>query len=339
MNYLELINEILKNRGRDCLTLASSPLTTPTIDQMKAVNAFWPDAHSDVELMVKLAAAAYEVVGLKGIKVPFELTVEAEAFGSTLNMGNEGRNPYVIKPAYENIDQIDFSDDIFEKGRFDVVFKALEKLNEKYGDFLPIYPQIVGPYTLLGHLIGTEKMLRMTLKEKDSVKEALMLLADFNIEYAKRVMESGGNILCIADPTASGDLISPISFRDLLLPAYQKISSRTDFPIILHICGNTTRFLDYIKDAGFEAFSFDSMVDVKLAKEKLNGVAALLGNVPTVDGLLNGTPEIVREYSLKALEDGIDILCGACAIPPQAPLENLKAMVKAADEYNEKHCK
>ncbi len=338
MNYLELVRGILKRRKRDCITVASSPLTTPTIDQMEAVNAFWPDAHSDVDLMVKLAAAAYEVAELRGIKVPFELTVEAEAFGSELNMGKTGRNPYVIKPAFEDMDQIDFTDEIFEKGRFNIVFKALEILNDRYGDFLPIYPQIVGPYTLLGHLIGAEKMLRLTLKEKEKVKETLILLAEFNIEYAKRVMESGGNILCIADPTASGDLISPISFRDLLLPAYKKISSRTDFPVILHICGNTTRFLDYIRDSGFEAFSFDSMVEVKTAKEKLDGSLALVGNVPTIDGLLNGTPEKVREYSLKALDDGIDILCGACAIPPQAPLENLKAMVRAAEEYNEKHC-
>ncbi len=339
MNYLELVNEILKNRKRDCLTLASSPLTTPTIDQMKAVDAYWPSAHSDVDLMVRLASAAYEVAELKGIKVPFELTVEAEAFGSELNMGKMGRNPYVTKPAFESMDQIDFSDEIFERGRFHIVFDALKKLSEKYGDFLPIYPQIVGPYTLLGHLIGAEKMLRLTLKEKEKVGETLLLLADFNIEYAKRVMESGGNILCIADPTASGDLISPVSFRDLLLPAYKKISSSVDFPVILHICGNTTRFLDYIRDSGFDAFSFDSMVEVKTAKEKLAGKLALVGNVPTIEGLLNGTPEKVREYSMKALNDGIDILCGACAIPPQAPLDNIKAMVRAAEEYNEKYCR
>jgi MtaA/CmuA family methyltransferase len=339
MNYLELTKDILKKRGRECETLASSPLTTPTFDQMKAVNAFWPEAHSDVELMVKLASAAFEVVGLKGIKVPFELTVEAEAFGSTLNMGKMGRNPYVIKPAFEDVSQLTFTDDVFEKGRFDLVFKSLEILNEKYGDFLPIYPQIVGPFTLLGHLIGTEKMLRMTLKEKEAVKEGLNEVTKFNIEYGNRVMESGGNILCIADPTASGDLISPRSFKELLIPIYREIARSVKGEIILHICGNTSYFLDFIPDSGFEAYSFDSMVDVKTAKEKLGGKLALFGNVPTVEGLLNGTPEVVKELSLQALKDGIDVLCGACAIPPQAPLDNLKAMVKAADEFNEGFCR
>jgi len=36
---------------------------------------------------------------------------------------------------------------------------------------------------------------------------------------------------------------------------------------------------------------------------------------------------------LGALREGIDLLAPGCAIPPNSPTENLRAMVKAAEEY------
>ncbi len=59
----------------------------------------------------------------------------------------------------------------------------------------------------------------------------------------------------------------------------------------------------------------------------------LVGNIPTYDTLLFGTPERVREESLNALEDGVDILAPACGVPVQTPTENLKSMVRAVEEF------
>ena len=44
-------------------------------------------------------------------------------------------------------------------------------------------------------------------------------------------------------------------------------------------------------------------------------------------------PEEIKQMGLKALKGGIDILAPGCAIPPNSPAENLKAMVQAAEEF------
>jgi len=49
--------------------------------------------------------------------------------------------------------------------------------------------------------------------------------------------------------------------------------------------------------------------------------------------LLFGTPDQVREESRKALNEGIDLLAPSCGVPVQTPTANLKAMVKASEEF------
>ncbi|MFW5914245.1 MAG: uroporphyrinogen decarboxylase family protein, partial [Thermoplasmatota archaeon] len=55
--------------------------TSVTVDQMRAADSFWPQAHTDAGEMADLAMAAHSVVGFESVRVPFCLTVEAEIMG------------------------------------------------------------------------------------------------------------------------------------------------------------------------------------------------------------------------------------------------------------------
>ncbi len=62
---------------------------TGIVELMDKVGAAWPEAHTNPELMAKLAIANYELSGLEAVRLPYCLTVLGEAMGCEINMGTK----------------------------------------------------------------------------------------------------------------------------------------------------------------------------------------------------------------------------------------------------------
>jgi uroporphyrinogen decarboxylase len=92
-----------------------------------------------------------------------------------------------------------------------------------------------------------------------------------------------------------------------------------------------------LAETGTHIIEFDAPTDFEVAWQAARGKACLLGNVDTSDVLAFGTPERVKEECRWRLErvkpDSGYILSSGCAISPNAPAENLHAMVESAEEY------
>jgi uroporphyrinogen-III decarboxylase len=82
------------------------PLQTGTIDLMKASGAYWPDAHTDPELMVKLAKAAHDIGGIESVRVPFDIGVDASAFGARTDQRRLIRQPAILERAIRTPDDL-----------------------------------------------------------------------------------------------------------------------------------------------------------------------------------------------------------------------------------------
>ena len=80
---------------------------TATVEQMEACGAYWPDAHADAEKMATLAEAGHTVIGFEAVRVPFDITAEAELFGCGIKAGDLKQQPSVIKHSVKNLDDID----------------------------------------------------------------------------------------------------------------------------------------------------------------------------------------------------------------------------------------
>ena len=93
-----------------------------------------------------------------------------------------------------------------------------------------------------------------------------------------------------------------------------------------------------IPETGFAAFSFDyPAVQPESVKQALGDTMKLIGSVPTVSHLLNGTREDVFSLSLQMIESGVNLLAPSCFTPPEAPFENVKAMIEAVDHWNRRN--
>ena len=72
-----------------------------TFEQMDALGVRWPDAHTDANLMARLAIGAYSILGFDAVKVPFCQTIEQEALGCTVAMGDFENLPSIAEHPYD----------------------------------------------------------------------------------------------------------------------------------------------------------------------------------------------------------------------------------------------
>src|SRR3990172_2341003 len=185
------------------------------------------------------------------------------------------------------------------------------------------------PFTLAAtYLYDTESFLMDLKKDEAFVHRLLEFALKYCVESGKAQIEAGVDALFIEDPSASPNVISPETFRKIVLPFEKRLvkSLRKKVPIVFHICGDTTQILDDMIGTGANCISLDECMDMEEAHKK----TTVWGNVaPKM--LVNEKPERIREISrgIAALGKGV-VLSSGCVVPAIAKPENIKEMVRAA---------
>jgi len=316
--------------GRKDYVPPANPLAQTTKELMKFCGAVWPKAHTDPKMMADLAAAPWEVCGIEAARPQFDISLEAEVLGCKLDWNKPDRPP-VIGPAYRDPKDITWDDDFYKKGRAAVVLEAIGILRDRYCGDLPIIPVITAPFTVAGHIMGVEKLVMMTVTDPEKAHEAISAATDFCIEYGRKQVAAGAHILFPADPSASGDLISPETYKEFVLPYHQKFARSVSAPKILHICGHTEKLLPYIRKSHMDCFSFDAP-PAWLVRKELGNEMRCLGSLDVIDLMPNGTPDQVYARAVECIREGVDIVGTACDVSNGTPLANLKAYVRACRE-------
>ncbi len=312
----------------------SSPLVNSTVYQMEHSGAFYPRAHQQAEKMACLAESIYTMFGFQGIRVPFDLCVEAEALGCKIKMGGEPPFPYLANSLDKRLAPFPLPADLFQLGRFPVVLQSLTYLQKKYKNRIPLYAGCTAPFSLGGYLWEAEKYLTLPIQDPQKLKAILDWLVTLVGDYAKKLLAAGADVIVLIDPTASANMISPRVFERFILPVYLQLKEIIPGRIILHICGDTNSILKFIGQAAFAGFSFEGpSVTVKAVKEAIGNKMALIGNIPTIDSLMRDNPLRVKKNAQQALCEGINLLAPACSLPLQTSPENLLAMREAWEDY------
>jgi [methyl-Co(III) methanol-specific corrinoid protein]:coenzyme M methyltransferase len=285
--------------------------------------------------MAKLAIANYEVSGLEAVRVPYCLTVLAEAMGCEVNMGTKNRQPSVTAHPYpKDLEGMEMPENLIDKGRIQAVLGSIKIIREKVGPDVPIIGGMEGPVTLASDLSSVKTFMKWSLKKPDLFEQVLDFATEATIAYANSMALAGADVVAIADPVASPDLMSPDSFKNILQSRLQRFSSNVNSVTVLHVCGNVNPILDYMADCGFEGLSVEEKIgSVKKAKEILGDRTRLVGNISSPFTLLPGPVDKIKTEARQALDDGVDVLAPGCGIAPMTPVSHIKAMVEARDEY------
>ena len=331
MNNLQRILRALRHETVDRIPVTGF-LTSVNMDLMKYCGYGWEEAHYDVDKLVELAAAAHNHWGLETLKLPFDMTVEAEALGGKINLGDNETLPQLISHLYDEPEELCFDRDLLNCGRIPLVLKAIGKAKRQYDDKAAVVSSIVGPFTLGTRLFGMDNFLIWMIAEPEKAHAAMSRLTRLCVMYAGEQAAAGCDTILIGEAASSGDLISSDTYRDCIMPYHKELCSSLNVPSVVHICGNITGHLPYIVETGMTAISFDGKTDVSEASRILKGKTALVGYLDTMGTLLNGSAADVYQSSVDCIDAGIDLLCAGCAWPAHIPTENALAMIKAATD-------
>lgn len=335
MNAPGPLLDILEGRKIDRVAVVcpGGMMSLAVTDVMDSEGVAWPEAHSDPEAMVRLALAMQEATQTDNIAMPFCMTVEAEAYGTPVDLGNRTVQPrpteFILPP--DGSGEISTPD--FHSGRAGVLLRALRQAKKK-APHKTLVGNIVGPFSLLSMLCDPLMVLRRTRRNPTAVLDRIRQITRDLTGFVALQRQAGADIICISEPTATGEILGGRLFRTFVLPFIEQLirAIRTSGArAIVHICGDIKTIETELLELSADAVSFDSMVDiVSLARE--SPPWRVMGNVDAF--LLEAGPvEKVTLSCRRLLEGGVLLLAPACGVIPSTPLEHLKAMRAATDEY------
>lgn len=316
-----------------CTSLSGCQGISP-VDVQEEAGVFWPEAHRNAEKMTKLAIESQKITGLKNTRVPFDNCLEPEAFGAEVKWGDKSKDPYIREyPNEDDPESLEIPDEFLDRGRFPLVLDAIERINKEVGGEIPISSLVMGPFTLIGELVSTEKLMRMTLRQPKLVEELVNSIIDVPIKYGNAQYGAGSDVVQVVEPNASADMIPPNLFSDFVKPALTEIRSNLNGISVLHICGDAQPLLSDMKDCEFDGISIGAEVNIARARSILGEEVSILGNI-SPKTLVNGTPEDVKKEVKSAIEQGTDFVEPDDGFSAITPKENILTMIKTTEEYS-----
>jgi len=312
-------------------TPVANPTSIVTHDLQDKLGIHFPDAHHDAEQMAALAMAGHEVLGYDVVFPVFAGgTHEAKALGVSVRWGDAGHMPACEKPIWKEADEITITDAFLEHPAVATPVRAVRLLKERLGDHVGVMGKVYGPWSMAYHLFGLSHFLKMTIKDPSMVSAILDGLKEIAVRFGQAQVEAGADALCYG-AHITGDLIRPEAYPQFLTDIDRDMEAAIGAPLIFHCCGRTMDRIEHFNENGQTAFHFESQNDPAEMRAKAEMV--LIGNINNPDVLLAGTREDVRAAVHRALDAGIDIIAPECAVPLDAPMANVRAVVEAVESY------
>lgn len=311
---------------RPAVGSATSVVTT---DLMDRVGVGFPDAHLDAEKMAALAAAGYTEIGFDNVMPLFGVWHESAALGCRVDWGSRNRMPACREPLCRSVEHIvAIPRDLLTRPPTAVPLKALALLKQRLGEEVAVVGKVFGPWTLGYHVYGVENFLLATLQEPDAVRHAMRALIEVTVAFGRAQAEAGADALCLADH-CTRDLCSPQAYEEFLQEVHAELHERIPCPLVLHICGDTSDRIPFIRETGIECFHFDSKTGTAHAREAAGATLALMGGTSNFEVVRCGSPDRIAADVAEKRAAGIDILGPECAVPLDAPWQNLKQLADA----------
>lgn len=307
-----------------------------TVEAMSALSACWPQSHNNAAEMARLARGVQELTGIENLGVPYCMTVEAEALGARISLGTPESEPRVAAYPLTTLDEWERLGRLSEgSGRLGTVAEAIAILSSQQQPY-PIIANLTGPISLATSLLEPMVFFKAMGKQPLRVHAFLNYLTENLIVFGRLMLQAGAQIVTIADPSASGEILGPKRFAEFALPYINALLDALENDCqasLVHICGNLKPVFSKLPELHTRAISIDSATSVTALREALADDQVIVGNVST-QLLLNGTQDQVQRASQACLQRGARLLAPACGISPYTPLRNMQAMAKSARSTN-----
>lgn len=332
MNKKERLLRILNGEATDrppviCPGGMMNPCVTELI---KKHNIEFVKANSDGKTMAALSKLVVDEKLFENYAVPFCMSIEAEAMGAVCDMGSDICEPHIKKYIVKNLDINSFKKIDYTQGRPKAVLEAISILKN---DEIPVIGNVPGPFS-----VGTSVVEPLTVyvalkKQKETAHEFFNFIAEETGRFALEQVRAGADLITISDPSGTGEILGPKFFDEYMVTYMNKmidiIRKDKPVPIIVHICGQMKKVFELLNIIKADAFSFDAIVSLQQAKEKIN--RPVMGNISTY-ALENLTPDKIKQMAVTRVKQRIDIIAPACGLAMNSKLENIKNILIGVED-------
>jgi len=363
MQNQELFNERL-NRITSAVALEKTDrvpvLILNDMFAAKHMNVRMSDYVSDVKLLSKTMIDSAIDLGVDAVHLPyFDPNLLSTVWLSKVKLpGVELQEDDLWQIQEEELMRVEDYDVIINKGWNyfcnDFMMNRLGNLMAKVGPTLEFAPQayqncigagivpvsggfLTSPIEMFCGARSMSKFMRDLFKIPDKVQAAFDVAMIDIIENTKVLFANKPLGVWVGGWRAASQFISPKLWQRFVWPYMKKLAEVTleaGVIPILHLDSDWERDLSYFKELpkGKCIFYPDSSTNIFKIKEVLGDHMCINGDVPPAL-LTLGTEEDVYNYSMKLIREigPTGLLLGqGCDIPPNAKVENVKAMVAAA---------
>lgn len=309
-------------------------MNAAVVDVMTSTGHLLPAAHSDDQLMSELSYDVSRLTGFENFGLPFCMTVEAEVMGSEIDFGTLECEPKIRKERYASAADVQKRDiqDMLRSGRIGTIARAAWNLSRRDPE-VPVIGSLTGPISTAASLVDPMTFLKEMRKRPQEVHRVMEYVTDFLIAYTGLLLDNGADLISIADPTSTGEILGPKMFHEYsvlyLNRLIDSIHARGK-KAILHICGDLSRVLQFIPELHADVISTDAMVNLQKLKERFPEIVTM-GNLSTF--LLElSEPERISKATEILLAGGIDIIAPACGLSTSSALRNLQSFTGTVRE-------
>ncbi len=330
-----LLDTLAKKRvDRPPVICTGGMMNAAIVDVMTKTGNTLPEAHFDSVRMANLAADIHNETGFENIGIPFCMTVEAEVLGSKIDFGSLSCEPKIAKERFRSVKDVGFKDiqSMLQGGRISQVAGAVERLVRLHPD-QPVIGSLTGPVSTAASLVDPLQFLKELRKDRESAHHVLEYVSNFLIGFARTLVDSGATVICIGDPTATGEILGPRMFDEYAVTYLNKVIDgihAAGIPVLVHICGEMKAVKPYIPLLHSDAISTDAFVNLKLLKDEYPQLTTM-GNLSTIL-LESGDPEKVARRTETLVKEGIDIISPACGLSTSTSLPAIRALTGTVKE-------
>jgi len=320
--------------------------------------------YRDPQLIADAQMLAAELFEHDSAMVPWGcLTIEAEAFGCGLQEFDDYYPRIAKRPLEETPDLSLLSNpDPALSGRMPLVLEALTRLRERAGDDLFISAMVVSPFLVAAELRGMAGLLMDFIRDPAFTEALFERVTEGTTRYLKAILQTGAcDAVLFENAGATRDMLGPHHLAQFVRPYHEQLLAvvRREAPDVFsieHNCSDRPYF-EEILESDVDAVSFAYVDersiqaqhgwDCHAAHTRTNvcserfcfrsptekSAIARIGNVDHTQIILNAQPDEVFREARACIENARSspfVLSTGCEIPFKAPIENIRALARAA---------
>ena len=229
------------------------------LEIIQGSNLSFPNLHKNANDMAYISKSLKDYRKDSICKLPFCTTVEAEAFGANINLGDEKNCPRSRDYAFSSLEELSKLDNIdFDNGRIKEVLESISILSSK-NEIVTL--NVCGPMTIISLLVDLKYFYKGVRKNLDCIDKLMNIIEDNIVNYIVKGYEKGAKIISYSDPVGDINIVGPKVYEEVVSKTTINILERASTCIgegVIHICGKTSSALFNLKKCKFTKVEYES---------------------------------------------------------------------------------